>query len=64
MSFKYLFFALAFSSLIMSGVLIKNQQEIELLRMKNENRLQVQLLIEDVCDGRGGVFEGAKLDCK
>lgn len=64
MSFKFLFFLLAFSSLIMAGVLIKNQQEIELLRVQNENRLQIQLLIEDVCDGRGGVFEGTKLDCK
>lgn len=64
MSFKYLFFALSFSSLIMAGVLIKNQQEIELLRMQNENRLQTQMLIEDICDGRSGVFDGKTLECK
>ena len=64
MSFKYLFFILAFSSLFMTGRLIKNEQEIEVMRLKNENTLQTQILIQEVCDGRGGVFDGKKLDCK
>lgn len=64
MSFKYLFFILAFSSLFMTGRLIKNEQDIEVRRLENENTLQTQILIQEICDGRGGSFDGKKLECK
>lgn len=70
MSFKYLFFALAFSTLIMTGVLVKNSQEIEVLKIETEreteasiNAIKVQIMIDQVCGGRGGSFINTTLEC-
>ena len=70
MSFKSLFFLLVFSSMIMTAILVKNSQDIEVLRIETErdaqvrnSSIQVQLMIDQVCGGRGGSFTNTTLKC-